>query len=81
MDIAPILASFKTATKEFICNNTQPGSPSWVEVFAVFNGNVTERMTLLADGSDAIAGVLERQRTLRRKYPGYLFQFDGFQQP
>ncbi len=73
-----ILAAFEKASKTYVCRNTQPGQPSWVEVFAIFAGNVTERMTVLLDGSDVAQAVKERQHKLRRKYPSYEFPFDGF---
>ena len=76
--IARIREAFKTARKDHLASNTVPGQPSWVEVYAIFSGNVTERMTVLADGSDIVQAVVERQRKLARKYPDYAFPFDGF---
>jgi hypothetical protein len=74
---ARIRAAFLKAAKNPVCH-TQPGHPAWVEVFAIFAGNVTERMTVLLDGSDIIQAVKERQHRLRNRYPSYDFQFDGF---
>jgi hypothetical protein len=76
-----ILRAFRDARREHVCNNTQTGASSWVEVFAIFAGNVTERMTVLADGSDIVQAVMERQRKLKRKFPAYEFPFNGFQKP
>lgn len=73
-----IRQSFEAAYKAPVCQNTQPGHPDWVEVFGIFAGNVTERMTVLADGSDLIDAVKDRQRKLERRYPDYTFAFDGF---
>lgn len=75
---ARIRMAFSKAAKTYVCRNTQPSQPSWVEVFALFAGNVTERMTVLLDGSDVAQAVKERQHKLKRRYPSHEFPFDGF---
>jgi CBS domain-containing protein len=73
-----IAEAFRSARKERIARNTDPGKPSWVRVEAIFNGDVVKALTVLEDGSDIEKAVADVAQRLQRRYPGYTFHFDGF---
>jgi len=63
--------AFKSARKD-------PVNSAWVEVEAIFNGDVTKRLCVLRDGSDVVEAVTWCKRHLEKWYPGYEFQFNAF---
>lgn len=73
-----IAEAFRSARKEHIARNTEPGKPSWVRVEAIFNGDVVKMLTVLEDGSDIEKAVEDAASRLQRRYPDYTFHFDGF---
>jgi len=81
MKSTKILEAFQAARKERVAFNTDPSKPSWVEVEAVFNGNVSKRLTVLDDGSDVVSSVEWAAAHLQKRHPSYTFHFDGFVKP
>lgn len=71
--------SHSRTRKKFVCNNTDQEAPDWVEIVAIFAGNVTRSMAVLADGSDVVGRVLDAQDRLRERHHGHSFPFDGME--
>jgi hypothetical protein len=70
--------AFLAAAKTHIAHNTVPGKPDWVKVEAIFNGNVSKNLIVLADGSDVEKAVKDVLEMLQRRYLDWKFHFDGF---